>query len=104
VRAWVILLESPNPLQKFLSPPLLEKTHQRTPQRLARITWNLGDRRLGVLALLGVAARNLLEFEISRDVGRDEDIGELAIGHEQLRHEVDVPVIGAAVGFPGLGA
>jgi hypothetical protein len=46
----------------------------------------------------------LLELEVAGDVSGDEDVGELARRHEELGHQIDVPVIQAAVLFPGLGA
>jgi hypothetical protein len=50
--------------------------------------------------LLYVASGNLLELEVLCDVGRDEDVGELAVGHEELWYEVDVPVVHASVLLP----
>jgi hypothetical protein len=54
--------------------------------------------------LLHIAACNLLELEVSCDVCGDEDVGELAVAHQELRDEVDVPVVDAAVLLPRLGA
>ena len=52
--------------------------------------------------MLYEAACNLLELEVSRHIGRHEDVGQLAVSHKQLRHQVDVPVIEAAVLLPWL--
>ena len=49
-----------------------------------------------------IAARNLLELEVSGDVGGDEDVGQLARGHEELGDEVDVPVVETAIFLPRL--
>ena len=51
-----------------------------------------------------IAASNLLEFKIPRDVGRDEDVREFAVGHEELGNQIDVPVVHTAVLLPWLGA
>jgi hypothetical protein len=50
--------------------------------------------------LLDKAAGNLLELEISGDIGRDQNVGEFAIGHEEFGDEIDVPVVDAAVLLP----
>lgn len=42
----------------------------------------------------------MLEFEISCDVGGNEDIGQLSTGHEELWDEVNVPVVDASVLLP----
>ena len=104
VRSRVALLERANPLEEAPRPPLLEKTHKRRPQSLAGIRRNPGDSCLGTLALLHETASNLLELEVSGDVGGHEDVGQLAGGHEQLGDQVDVPVVGAAVFLPWLVA
>ena len=52
--------------------------------------------------MLDVAASNLLELEISRNVGGDKDVGQLSVGHEQLGDQVDVPVVDATILLPGL--
>lgn len=97
---WVILLVCAHPLEEVSRPSLLEQTHQGRSQRLAGIRRNLCDGRLGAVALLYVAASNLLELEVFRDVGRDEDVGEFAVGHEKLGNKVNVPVVHAAVLLP----
>jgi hypothetical protein len=51
---------------------------------------------------LDKTACDLLEFEISCDVGRYEDVGELAVGHEEFRDEVDIPVVYPPVLLPWL--
>lgn len=91
-------------MQEALSSPLLEQAHQRTPQCLGSIGRHLCHRRASAITNLDIAAGNLLELEIPGDIGGNEDVGELAIGHEQLWHEVDVPVICPAVFLPWLSA
>jgi len=51
---------------------------------------------------LHIAACHLLEFEISGYVGRDEDVGQLSAGHEELGYEIDIPVVYAAILLPWL--
>jgi hypothetical protein len=51
---------------------------------------------------LYVATCNLLELEVLGDIGRDKDVCKLAVGHEQLWYEIDVPVVYAAVLLPWL--
>ena len=104
VRGRIILIERPHPVQKVARPPLLKQSHQRTPQRLARITRHLGHRRVPPTALLDIAARNLFELDIPRHIRTHQDVRELAIRHQQLGHEVDVPVIGSSVLLPGFRA
>jgi hypothetical protein len=101
VSGGVLLVEFSNPLQEFLSPTLLEQTHQRRTQSLAGIRRHLGNGRLGTLALLHIAARNLLELEISCHIGGDQDVCQLAVGHEELGDQVDVPVVDSSVLLPG---
>lgn len=98
----VLLLVGTNPLEEATRTPLLEETHQRRAQSLASVRGDLGNGGLGALALLDEAASNLLELEVSGNIGRDEDVGELAVRHEQLGHKVDVPVVDAAVLLPRL--
>ena len=49
-----------------------------------------------------VTSCDLAEFEVSSDVGGDEDVGELSVRHEQLGYEINVPVIGSSVLLPWL--
>lgn len=98
----VIFLEITNPFQELLGPPLLEHSHQRRAQRLVGIRGDLGHGGLGTLALLNIAASNLLELEVSCDVRGDQDIRQFAVGHQQLWNQVDVPVVNPAVFLPGL--
>jgi hypothetical protein len=98
------LIKASYPLQEVLRASLLEEAHERALQGLSCVRGHLRDRSLLSVALLHIAARNLLELEVSCDVGGDEDVGELAVAHQELRDEVDVPVVDAAVLLPRLGA
>jgi hypothetical protein len=53
---------------------------------------------------LDEAACDLSELEVSCDVGGDENVGQLAVGHQKLGNQVDVPVIDTAVLLPWLFA
>lgn len=98
----ILLIILPNPIQELLRPSLLKHAHQGRPQRLTRIRGHTRNGSLGTTALLNIAACNLSEVEVSRDVCGDEDIGELAVGHEELGDEIDVPVVRSAVFLPWL--
>ena len=47
-------------------------------------------------------ACDLFEFEVSGHIGRDENVGEFTVGHEEFGDEVDVPIIDSAVFLPWL--
>lgn len=74
----ILRVELANPLNEALHSSLLENAHQRRPQSLGSIRWDLGNSCLGPSTLLDEAAGHLLELEVSGDVGGDEDVGELA--------------------------
>lgn len=100
----ILDVECANPLDEALHPALLEHAHEGRLQGLGGIRWDLGDSGLGAGTLLHEAACNLLELEVPGDIGGDEDVGQLARGHEELGNQVDVPVVGAAVFLPWLVA
>lgn len=94
------VVEGADPLQELLRASLLEETHERRAQGLSRVRRDLCHGRPRPCTLLDIAARNLPELEVSGDVGGDEDVRELAVRHEQLGDEIDVPIIRAAVFRP----
>jgi hypothetical protein len=100
----VILLVCANEFQELLCSSLFEQTHQGTAESLRGIRGDLCDVGLVSGAGLDVTASNLLEFEVSGDIGRDENVGEFSVGHEEFGNKVDVPVVGAAVLLPWLAA
>ena len=102
VRGRVFAVEGANPLDKRLHTAFLEDTHKRRLESLTGIRRHLGNGGLGPGALLDVAAGDLLELKVSGNVGGDEDVGELARGHEELGDEVDVPFVKPAVRLPRL--
>lgn len=100
----VLEIEGTDPFYEALHPSLLEDTHQRRAQGLGGVGGDLGHSGLGTGALLDEAAGDLLELEITGDVGGNEDVGQLAGRHEELGDQVDVPVVGPAVLLPWLFA
>lgn len=96
----VLLLEVTNPLKELLGTSLLEHAHQRGAQSFTGIGGHLGYGRLRALALLDVAASNLLELEVPSDVGGHQNVGQLSVRHEELRDQVDIPVIDPSIFLP----
>ena len=95
-------IECTNPLDEALHPPLLKDAHQRRSKRLARIRRNLCNSGFWTTALLDITSCHLSELEVSCYVGRDEDVGQLAAGHEEFRNEVDIPVVDSSILLPWL--
>jgi len=95
-------VECADPFNECLHPPLFEDTHQRRPQRFASIRRDLCYRSFGTSPLLHIASCNLLKLEVSCHVGGNEDISQLAAGHEKFGYEIDIPVIHASVLLPWL--
>lgn len=100
----IVNVEGANPLDEALHAALLEDAHQGGLEGLASIRGDLGDSGLGAGTLLHKAPCDLLELEVSGDIGGDEDVGQLAGGHEELGDQVDVPVVRATVFLPWLVA
>lgn len=100
VASRVALVEGADPLDEGLHSALLEESHKGGCESLASIGWDLGDGGLASGTLLDVRAGDLLELEVSCDVGGDEDVGKFSGRHEKLGDQVDVPVVGAAVLLP----
>ena len=98
----VLGVELANPLDERLHPSLLKDAHERGLESLSSIRGDLGNGGLGTSTLLDEAARHLLELEIAGHFGGDENVGKLARGHEELGDEINVPVVGTAILFPGL--
>lgn len=102
VRSRILILEAADKLEELLRPALLEYTHERASQCLSRSIRYFRHCSPRSAALLNVAACNLLELQVSCHIGRDEDVCEFAVRHEELRDEIDVPVVGAAILLPWL--
>ena len=98
----IVCLVCAHPLQEVACPTLFEETHQRRAESLASIRGNLGNGGLSASPLLDVASSNLLELKVLCDVGGNEDVGEFAVGHQELGDKVDVPIVDAAVLLPRL--
>lgn len=78
VRSGIVDVECPNPLDEALHAALLEHAHEGRAQSFGGIGGNLGNSGLGTLALLDEASSDLSEFEVTGDIGGDEDVGQLA--------------------------
>lgn len=100
----VILGKGSDPLEEAACSSFLEYTHQGALERFARSGRDLGNRGSSSLSNLHIAARDLLEFYISRDVCRHENVCELPIRHEQLGNQINVPVVQPTIFLPWLGA
>ena len=78
---WIIFFEMTDKLQKVSCSPLFEKTHQGTPKCLTGVRRDFCNSGFWAITLLNIAASNLFEFEVSGDVGRDENVCEFTVGH-----------------------
>lgn len=76
----IIVLPSLEELKELLGPSLLKDAHEVAPERLHLGRGYLGDPTVSV----DKRARDLLELEISEDVGVDEDFGEFTRGDDEL--------------------
>ena len=90
--SWVLILPVLQELEELLRSPLLEETHEWATDGLHFGTGNLGD--LAVAEDEG--ASDLLELEVARDIGVDEDLGELARCNDELGNEINCIVSVAA--------
>src|SRR2546423_1530065 len=102
VSRWVILLVRSHPVQEVSGATFLKQTHEGRTKSLPSIRRDLGHGGFWSVALLDVAASYLLELQVSRHIRRHQDVGELAIGHQKLWNEVDIPIVGASVVLPWL--
>jgi hypothetical protein len=100
MRSGILVFEVAHELEELFGPSLLKDAHEGTTQCFSWSIWYLCHCSLRPAALLDVAASYLLELKVSCNVGGNEDIGKFSIRHEELRHEVDVPVVGAAILLP----
>lgn len=66
------------PLDECLHATFLEDSHEGRLESFASSGRYFGDGGFGRTTLLDVAASYLLELEVSGDVGRDENVGELS--------------------------
>lgn len=96
----ILGVKSANPLDKGLHASLLKEAHERGSKSLGGIRGHLGNGGFLAATLLNVTTSNLLELEIAGDVGRDENVGQLARGHEELGNKVDVPVVKSTILLP----
>lgn len=95
-------IEGADPFYEALHSSLFEDAHEGGTQGLSSVGGNLGNGSLGFSTLLNETASDLLELEIAGNVGGNENVGQLAGGHEELRDQVDVPVVGSTIFLPRL--
>ena len=88
----ILILPALQELEELLGSPLLEEAHKWTFDRLNLIAGNLRDLALTV----DKAASDLLELEVTGDIGVDEDASELSRGDDELGNEIDGVVAVAA--------
>jgi hypothetical protein len=91
----VVVFPSLKKLEELLRSPFLKEAHKRTSDRL-----HLGARHFGNPAIaVDKTACDLLEFEITRNIRMDEDLGKLSRGDNELRDKIDGVVAIAAQFF-----
>jgi len=83
VRRRLVLLVALDPQEEVARAALLEEAHQRARDGLALGRRDLGD----AVVAQDVRAGDLLELEVARDIGVDEHLGHLAVGHHAVRGE-----------------
>lgn len=98
----IALAESANPLNEGLHPSLLEYTHQGRSQSFTSIRGDLRNGGFGTSTLLHIASCHLSELKVSCDIGGHEDVCQFSARHEELRNEVDVPVVDPSILLPWL--
>ncbi len=81
----VIILPILKELEELLGSPLLEQTHEGTPDCFHLGTRDLGDPTITI----DETSSNLLEFEVSGDISVDEDPRELSRCDDELGDEID---------------
>jgi hypothetical protein len=74
VGSGIVVFPALQELEELLSAALLKEAHQGAPNSLHLRTRDLGDASIAI----DEAARDLLELEITSDVGVDEDLGQLS--------------------------
>lgn len=88
----VILLVVLDELEELLGATLLKETHEGRADSLHLAGRDLGDLSIAV----DEGAGDLLELQVAGDVGVDQDLDELTVGHHELGDQVDVVVTVAA--------
>ena len=81
----VVILPGLEELEELLCPPLLKETHKWTLHGLHLRTGDLADLAIAV----DEATCDLLELEVTRHIGMDEDASELARSDDEFGNEID---------------
>jgi hypothetical protein len=81
----IIILPSLKEFKELLCPPLLKETHERTFDSFHFSTWYFGYPPITI----DKAARDLLEFHISSDIGVDKNLCEFSRRNDEFRDQID---------------
>lgn len=85
---WILILPPLQKLKELLCPSLLKETHERTLD-----SFHLSARDLGDLTVpINKASSDLLELEVSGDIGVDEDLGQLSRCNNELWNQINCVV------------
>lgn len=98
----VLEVECADPFDERLHASLLKDAHERRLESFTCIRGDLGNSSLVASSLLDVTSSNLLELEVSGNIGGNEDVGQLARRHEELGDKINIPVVEAAIVLPRL--
>lgn len=89
----IVLLEVLHEYKEVAETPFLEYAHQVRRQRLLLVHRHLVD----LTALVHVATLHRLELQVARHARVYEQFDQQPVGHQELGHQVDVPVASAPV-------
>lgn len=81
----IVVLPSLQELEELLGTAFLKETHQRAPDGLHFRAGNLRNFSIAI----DEAARDLLELEITGNIGVHEDLGQLPRGNNEFRDKID---------------
>jgi hypothetical protein len=84
----IFILPALQELEELLCASFLEKPHQRTLDGLHLGTGHLGDLSIPI----DITSGDLLEFQISSDIGVDQNLGEFPRGDDEFGNQINVIV------------
>lgn len=80
----IVILPALKEFEEFLGPPLLKDAHEGALDSLHLCAGNLGDLPIPI----DKASCNLLELEITGDVGVNKDLGQFSRGDNEFGNEI----------------
>lgn len=89
----IVLLEVLHEYEEVAETSFLEYAHQVRRQRLLLVHRHLVD----LTALVHVATLDRLEFQVARHARVYEQLDQQSVGHQELGHQIDVPIASAPV-------